>query len=181
MTSNDKVLVLMIFLLAAGISCGAFFEVFMEGSGKEQLSNLLSSMFTEGHSANFWQGLIKSLANCIFVLAIPFSVIYFKPFILLCPFIPFIKGLSLGFSATMIVETFGYKGIFHILTTLLPQNLIQLPVLCYLTALSVVSVKRQNKKALQQDARPYYLSYCIGCCLLFISCLLEACLMKLVL
>ena len=60
MTFNDKVLFSMFFIFAIGVSCGAFFEVFMEGAGKEQLTGLLSMVITQGNSAGFFQSLSKN-------------------------------------------------------------------------------------------------------------------------
>lgn len=181
MTFNDKVLFSMFFIFAIGVSCGAFFEVSMEGAGKEQLTELLSLMITQGDSVNFFQSLIKSILSCLPALLIPFLVIYLKPLTVLCPFIPFAKGVSLGFSATMLVEIFGLKSWFYIATTLLPQNLIHVPVICHLVAVSFVYGTAKNKKALHRDARPYYINYLIGSILIVISCLLEAVLRQLIL
>ena len=181
MTFNDKILYLMFFIFAIGLSCGAFFEVYMEGAGKEQLMQFLSTLFDSGAAPGFWSGLLKSILNWIAFLILPFCVIYLPPLSVFCPFIPFIKGLSLGFSSTMLVETFGIKGGLYIATTLLPQSIIQIPVLCFLISLSIVSAHPKYKKALHQDARQYYIYYCTGGLLIVISCLLEALLMRLIL
>lgn len=181
MTFNDKVFFSLLFILGIGISCGAFFEVYMEGAGKEQLMQILSLFFNNGASSGFFSSLAKNLFNWLLMLLIPFAVIYLPPLVFFCPFIPFIKGLSLGFSATMLVEVFGLKGGFYIAATLLPQNIIQIPVLCYLIALSIISARSKNRKALHQDARQYYINYFIGCIFIIISCLLESVLMQLIL
>jgi len=181
MTFNDKVLFSMFFIFAIGVSCGAFFEVFMEGAGKEQLTGLLSLVITQGNSAGFFQSLSKNVLSSLPVILIPFMVFYLKPLAVLCPLIPFAKGVSLGFSSTMLVEIFGLESWFHITTSLLPQNLIQVPVICHLVAISLVYGTAKNRKALHRDARPYYIHYLIGSILIVISCLLEAVLRQLIL
>lgn len=181
MTFNDKVLFSMFFIFAIGVSCGAFFEVSMEGAGKEQLTELLSLMITQGDSVGFFQSLLKSILSSLPVILLPFSVFYLKPLAILCPLIPFAKGVSLGFSATMLVEIFGLGSWFYIITTLLPQNLIQVPVICHLVAVSMVYGRTKNKNALHRDARPYFINYLIGSILIIISCLLEAVLRQLIL
>ena len=92
-----------------------------------------------------------------------------------------LRGLSFGFSAAMTLEVTGIRGILYIITTLLPQNLIQLPVYCALTALSLqagaVRIKRaagRKRNAMQLDAKRYSLIFLTGLGIITLSCLLEA-------
>lgn len=181
MTFNDKILFSMFFLFAIGVSCGAFFEVYMDAESKENLTQTLSLLFTQGSSSGFFQNIYKGLLNWFLILFIPFATLYLPPLAVFCPFIPFAKGLSIGFSGTVLVESFNLKGGFYIAATLLPQSLIQIPVMCFLITMSVASLQKSNKKALYQDTRQYYICYAAGAGLIVISCLIEALLMKLIL
>ena len=178
MTFNNKITLFLFFLLAVGICSGAFFEVYMEGAGKTQLMDFLSSLFAGNNGQNFFHSFFDSLKIWTVMLLIPFLSPFLPPLALLCPFLPFIKGITLGFSATMLVETFGIKGSWYIISTILPQNLLQIPVLCFLISMSMAMCSKTNRKALHIDARQYYLSYSVGALLILISCLLEAFLMQ---
>ena len=81
----------------------------------------------------------------------------------------------------MTLEVAGIRGVLHILTSLVPQNLIQLPVYCFLAALSMESCAMRIKaavggkrKALQYDARRYCLLFIAGFSIITLSCIIEA-------
>ena len=175
MIINKKVTFIMLFIFAVGLCSGAFFEIYMEGSGKTQLMDIISSLVSCSPSGSFFSIFWNSFRTWLIMLLIVFVVPYVPPFAAICPFLPMIKGLTLGFSATMLVETFGIKGSWYIISTILPQNLLQIPILCMLIGLSM---SKTTKKTLHSDARLYLTYYGGGALLIFISCLLEAFLMQ---
>lgn len=189
MAINKKVTLILLFLLAVGICSGSFFEVYMQGTGKEQLMELLSGFFSSESTQSFHIVFLDCLKTWLIIFILLFLCPLFPPLAILCPVIPLLKGLALGFSATMLVETFGFKGVWYILSTMLPHSLIQIPVLCALSAISLegsfltlkyfFSKRRRsaNKNALQNFARQYLFFYGVAIFFIIISCLIEAVLM----
>lgn len=178
MTSDKKIALILFFMLGVGVCTGAFFEISMTGAGKTQLMDFLSAIFAGTGGQGFFHSFWDSLKIWTLLLLIPFFTPYLPPLAVICPFLPLLKGITLGFSATMLVETFGIKGAWYIISTMLPQNLLQIPILCILISMSLSMCSKAKRKALHIDARLYYLSYGIGGFIIFISCLLEAFLMQ---
>ncbi len=189
MKLNYKLIVVLLFALAVSICAGSFFEVSMTGDGKQQLENMLSGLLNaeNGHSENLQS--TASFAGCFFRIfaknLVVIALAYISPVVLITlPVLPtfmLLRGLSFGFSAAMTLEVTGIRGILYIITTLLPQNLIQLPVYCTLTALSLqagaVRMKQaagRKRNAMQLDARRYSLIFLTGLGIIILSCLLEA-------
>ena len=175
MIVNKKITWVMLFIFAVGLCSGAFFEIYMKGGGKTQLMDLLSGLVSGDSGQSFFSTFWNSLKMWLIMLAIAFFVPYAPPLAVVCPFFPMLKGLTLGFSATMLVETFGVKGSWYIISTIRPQNLLQIPILCVLIG---ISMSGATKKALRSNARLYFTYYGAGTGLIFISCLLEAFLMQ---
>ena len=171
MIINKKIALAMFFIFAVGLCSGAFFEIYMKGEGKTQLMDILSGLVSGSTGQSFISTFWNSFRTWIAMLLITFIVPFLPPRAILCPFFPILKGLTLGFSATMLIETFGVKGTWYIISTILPQNLIQIPILCVLIGLSMSGA---NKKALRKSTRPYLTCYGVAVCLILISCLLEA-------
>lgn len=157
----------------------------MEGSGKEQLMDFLSIYITgstaSGFLSMFLSSLLSLLKTWLFFFLCPLM-----PFLaFICPFLCMIRGLSVGFASTMLIETFGFKGAWYIILSIMPQNIIQLPVFCLLSTLSIsmslISFKcytqrhshKKYKNALQINARHYIFVFCLCLLLLLISCLIE--------
>ncbi len=186
--NNKQLLIFLIFISAVGICAGAFFEVNMHGSGKEQIMTLVSSFLSAKDSQGFVSCFTASLSKWSKIwLALLLSPVI--PFLtLLCPFACMLMGITIGFSSTMLVETFGLKGSLYILATILPQSLIRLPLICFLCFLSIkmallicrwlICRKKQNNNALREFARHYILTYLSGLIILIISCLIEVFLMQ---
>ena len=189
MKLNYKPIVVLLFALAVSICAGSFFEVSMTGDGKQQLENMLSGLLNAENGGSENVQSTASFAGCFFrILAknlVVIALAYISPVVLITlPVLPtfmLLRGLSFGFSAAMTLEVTGIRGILYIITTLLPQNLIQLPVYCALTALSLqagaVRIKRtagKKRNAMQLDARRYSLIFLTGLGIIILSCLLEA-------
>ena len=189
---NRKLFFVMLFIFAVGLCSGSFFEAYMQGEGKEQLKELISVFFSSEESPAFAVAFLSSVKKWLLLSAVLFICPLLPLLMPAVPLIPLFKGLALGFSATILVETFGIKASLYILGTLVPQNIIQIPVLCFAAAVSLeTSVlvirqlqprrRRSNKKALQNYARQYILTFGAVIILVIFSCLLEAFLMKVLL
>lgn len=182
---NQKIFAVLLFITSVGMCAGAFFEVFMEGSGKEQLMDFLSIYITDSTKSSFLSMFFSSSLS----LFKPWLFFFLCPLIpllaIVCPFLCMLRGLSVGFASTMLIETFGFKGAWYIILSIMPQNIIQLPVFCLLSALSmsmsVISLKcytrrhsrKKYKNALQVNARHYIFVFALCLLHLLISCLIE--------
>ena len=183
---NKKYLTLLIFFSMVGLCSGSFFEVFMEGVGKNQLIEILSSFFNEDQGQGFHFFLISSIKPIFLLWCFFFLCPIIPPLALLGPLICVLRAFTVGFSATMIIEAFGIKGCWYIIASIMPQGAIQLPVICLLTVISsnfallMINFylhkrnRKAQKNALHVNARPYVLINLICLAILVISCLFEA-------
>lgn len=210
MRINVKLFFFFLFISGVGICAGAFFEVGLGTEIRETLSAALNSIFrgmslsaaddyTDSEAA---EAFISSFLPLVRSLMLPIILGFFSAgVVFLLPLIPIyilLKGISVGFSAAVLLESFGLKGIWYILFTLMPQNLIQLPVLCLLAVLSMQSANavlayiiplgsarfrsasressslRNAKKLLYAKMRFYIITYLLCSLLLCISCAIQA-------
>ena len=194
MKLNEKIAFIMLFTAAVGICTGAFFEVSMTGSGKEQLQTILAGQLaSDSGGGNFWSCFFSSARITLPAIAAAFAAPYIYITIPVLPVWLFIKSMALGFSAAMTLEAAGLAGMSHIATRLMPPNMVLLPALAVLAAAaaqagctSLLGIlysgstsARRKRKALHSDARPYFIIYFIGTTAAVISCLLEAFLLQL--
>lgn len=200
MKINYKLFLILLFIIAVGICTGSFFEAGMADNSKSGFFNALSNFFADSNAkdAEVEASIVKSFFSsfCSFLPALLVGYLSaFLPFLLpLVPLYIFTRGISVGFSAAAILETFGMKGVLYILTTLMPPHLIQLPVCCFLGILSMQTGRevlalalsmgrksaavRSAKKSLSYDIKKYSLLYLGGSALLVISCLLQVFLLQ---
>ena len=189
MKINYILIVILLFALAVSICAGSFFEVSMTGQGKEELENLLGSMLQTDNGAGENTGSSLSFGRCFISLFVKNLLVLIMACIspavfVTLPVLPvfiLLRGVAFGFSASMTIEVAGLKGILYIVTALLPQNLIQLPVYCFLASLSldtgiqrIMQFSGRKRKALHMDARRYILLFSAGFGVITLSCLLEA-------
>ena len=200
MKINYKIFWVFLFIIAVGICTGSFFETGMTDGSKSGFFDALSSFFHAAgagstESENFFsENFLSALGTFLPVLLIGYGSAFLPILLPLIPLYIFTRGMSVGFSAAAILETFGLKGIGYILTTLMPPHFIQLPVFCFLGILSLQNgiatlsylfssrrrsaASRSSKKALQSDIRKYSVFYAAGGTLIVISCLLQAFLLQ---
>ena len=187
---DKKIFIILLFITATGLCTGAFFEVFMSGEGKDQLISILENFFQNSRGSNltFLESFCQSFKrNFIFLF-----LYFLSP--LLIVLLPldglylFCKGLFTGFSATMLIEAFGIKGVYYTALTLLPSGILHTVLFSFLGTLSIqegIQViqafrcrrgvrGRNNKNALQLFAGQYFKYYLAGLGILTVSCLLEA-------
>lgn len=191
MALNRKIFFVFVFIFAVGVCAGSFFEVFMTGTGKDQLMDALSGFLSKeggdiSFSTEFFNCYRTWLLICVFMMICPLL----PPLTAAVPVICLLKGLSFGFSATMLVETFGLKGGWYILCTMLPHSLIQIPVMCFLACLSAgaahmvmssflsgmkrrASRRDKLKTVLRQNAGQYVIIFAAAALCLAVSCVIE--------
>ena len=201
---EKKLFYVLLFAAATGLCTGAFFEVSMEGEGKARLMELRSVFFdTEQRADSFGTMFLQNLRGGLLLLLLCFfsqAVWIFLPADLL---LLFCRSLSLGFSAAMLLETFGLPGIRYILLTLAPSGLLQTILFAFFCAVSFRECFRifrllystlrsgrlsagelrykKNRTALQLNAWQYLCWYLAGFAVLILSCLLQTALLQSVL
>lgn len=115
---DKKRLPLLLFLAATGYTAGVFFELYITGSGKVQLMELLTDYFAaENHTLPFLRSILQNfcsglpfLLSCFFMPSFPFLMIPFAFFL-------FLQNLLYGISASLLVETLGFSsGFLYVLT-----------------------------------------------------------------
>ena len=189
MKTNYRLIAVLLFALAVSICAGSFFEVSMTGQGKDELESLLGNLLQSDGNTGDGSGPALSFGRC-------FISLFFKNLLVLImaciapavfvtlPVLPvfiLLRGIAFGFSAAMTLEVAGLKGIIYIITAILPQNLIQLPVYCFLATLSlhtgiqrIRQISGRKRNAMHIDARRYFLIFSAGFGIITLSCLLEA-------
>ena len=212
MLINRKTFFGFLFIFAVGLCAGSFFEIFMTGAGKEQLMDALANFFGDeasgaeaAESATAAAGgaaVLAGFARCarawLIIWALFLFCPLFPPLALACPFVCLARGLASGFSATMLVETFGFKGGWYIISTILPHSLIQIPTPCLMAAAATEGAlltlscltrgrgrlgagrggpgrrRAPNKIALRQSAGQYLAFFGAAAVFLAVSCLIES-------
>lgn len=203
MKINYKGFLILLFLAGVGICAGSFFEVGLNESTKSALSSVLATLFQAGTDTlpklsddpGCCTAAIKSVLLTCIIGFFSGALVFLLP---LLPAYVLLKGISIGFSSAMLLEAFGAKGILYIAATLMPQNLIQLPVYCLLGTISFQfagsllrfafpycasllrgrgrssSVLRTAAQSLFLNFRLYIAVYLCALLLLCISCAIQA-------
>ncbi len=150
--SNYILYLVSLMFLLVGVVIGIYVVKYMGNTYKSDLSNYLQSFTNELSSTdiNNKSLFLESLKNNLLFL----SVIYILgilivgiPIIFICDLF---KGFTLGFSAGVIVNSLGYKGIPFILATLAPQNILYIPCIIFSSVFSInIGVKRIRSKFLK--------------------------------
>lgn len=75
----------------------------------------------------------------------------------------FVKGMVVGFTVGFLVSQMGWKGFMLALASILPQNLIIIPIFIMMAALSVIfsmrMIKKQFMKKYAQPIMPFFKGY----------------------
>lgn len=221
MRINGRIFFILLFLCGVGICTGSFFELGLSEEAKSALSAALRVIF-QGYigtgsadaaaselndSGVFFSSFIMLAKAAVAPLILGFASAALVFLLPLLPLYVMLRGISIGLSSTMLLETFGAKGVLYIMLTLMPQNVIQIPICCLLCTLSMqlgrlfaaaflpkllpdfikkgfphlqkLSQNRSSKKILQANARSYLAFYLLGVLLLIGSCAIQACLLPL--
>lgn len=85
MSINKKLVLLFMFLTAVGICTGGFFEVFMNGEGKQQLIEIMSSFFSAENSQGTFAAFLNSFKTWLILLCLLFFFSCFSSSCLIMP------------------------------------------------------------------------------------------------
>ena len=203
---DKRLFFVLLFMAATGFATGVFFEINLSGTGKDQLMERLSEYFSAGNSlpdtaeSSFTDSFLQNMkGGLLFWLVCFLSPVLpvLLPVILL---FLFLRGLFLGFSAAMVMETFGLAGTEYLMAAIVPSGLLQMLLFAFLVALSfhegvtllqvhfparfrfrfrtLRTSSSKNRKALLFTAGPYLNFYLAGLAVLTLSCLLQAFLLQ---
>jgi len=181
-----NVLVVSAFFFMVGVSSGIFLERMMLPATKESvIAHLLPYLETGTSDFSFPNPFGFSLVNNFVLLLILFVVglsVYLFPSVLL---VLFFKGLALGFSACLIIGALSLEGVFFILLSVIPQNILLIPAFifaasnCINYALLRLSHKRKQSYPFRKNANKaisfhlYCVSFIVPAAMIFVGCIIE--------
>lgn len=177
---------MVILCFAIGLASGVFSVKALSQLQKEQLVEYLSSSFKAtlltGEINNLqilYHSIINNFKTLLIIWALAISA-YGFPLIFLTIGA---RGFSLGFTMAFLIENIGYKGILFIMVSMLPQNIIILPVFIALCVVSVshsLGVLRNRKagKYVKREKLRLFVKYnfivLLNIALLMVGSLIEA-------
>lgn len=172
-----------LFFFVLGISAGIFTELMMESVEKDSIIKYLDKYFhlTGFEDVTFTEIFFNSASNnlgllLIVILAGITAIGFPAAFVVLT-----YKGMALGFSAALLIETMSFKGVALVFTSMIPQNLIIIPALLIasVAALNVAHYTISNrrfgiKKSLTECSGPYILLNVILSIVIVAGCFIES-------
>lgn len=135
-------LIILLFL-CIGIVFGVCSVKYMNGADKNDLINYFNTFMegTRNETINYSDLLFSVVTKVLFIF-IPVLVLGYTfwgtPVILI---IVFIKGFTLGYTFSFLINTLEQKGILLALASIIPQNIIYIPCLILI---SIISIKTAN-------------------------------------
>lgn len=149
-------------LFIVGLLFGCMLVLFIPVDQQLELTDRLQQFFAQlAHDpieSNLWSSIIQTLLISITIFLLGLTVIG-TPLVLL---FMFIKGALIGFTTSFIIQQMGGKGVVFVLYSVIPQNLIIIPVLIlYSTSCIFIALYIFNNRILkfQGKLRPHILSY----------------------
>lgn len=170
-----------LFVFSLGLSIGIFMELLLSAADRENIGLFLDSYVFENLAGIdllpvFLQSIFINFGLFFIMILAGISIIGFPAILLALLY----KGASLGFSSALLIDTLGVKGVFTILLTLAPQNIILLPALL-IAAIASLSLAfsllatgpKGIKKSLTSYAGNFITCYLVIGVSLFVGCLIE--------
>ncbi|MBR0596862.1 stage II sporulation protein M [Sinanaerobacter chloroacetimidivorans] len=120
-----------LFFFMLGISAGVFTELLMNSTEKENMINYLGQylLLSNYNDVSFSKIFFSSAGNnLILLLIMAVSGLTAIGFPIALAALTY-KGMALGFSAALLIDSMSYKGVALIFTSMLPQNLILIPAI----------------------------------------------------
>ncbi|AZU63220.1 stage II sporulation protein M [Neobacillus mesonae] len=163
---HSSIFLFIVVLFLMGVIFGAIVVNSMSYTQKEDLFYYLSQFFgqvSDGKVAEqndlFAQSFFHNskFIGLIWILGI--SIIGLPVILILL----FVKGMVVGFTVGFLVSQMGWKGFMLAFVSILPQNLIIIPVFIIMAALSVIislkMIKKQFMKKFAQPVMPLFKGY----------------------
>lgn len=172
-----------LFFFILGISAGIFTELMMGSTEKQGILAyldkylLLSTFENVTFSDIFLSSAGNNLSLLMIIILSGFTAIGFPAALVAVTY----KGMALGFSAALLIDTMSYKGVALVFTSMLPQNLIIIPtiLIASIAALNVafhtISNRRLGiKKSLAESSGPYILLNIVLILAILAGCIIES-------
>ena len=128
-TSSRASFTAALFFFILGVSAGVFTELMMSSEEKEGMIAYLDKYFllTDPSELSFSEIFMQSAGNNLWLLFIiilsGITAIGFPAALAALIY----KGMALGFSAALLVDSMSFKGVAIVFTSMVPQNLIIIP------------------------------------------------------
>ncbi len=166
---HSSIFLFIVVLFLMGVIFGAIVVNSMSFTQKEDLFYYLSQFFGQVSDEKvaekgdlFMQSFFHNskFIGLIWVLGI--SIIGLPVILILL----FVKGMVVGFTVGFLVSQMGWKGFMLAAVSILPQNLIIIPVFIIMASLSVIislkMIKKQFMKKFAQPVMPLFKGYLIA-------------------
>lgn len=163
---HSSVFLFVSILFMMGVIFGAVIVNSMSFDQREDLFYYLSQFFsqiangkTDASGELFQQSLLHNSKFIALMWVLGISIIGLPVILILL----FIKGMVVGFTVGFLVSQMGWKGFVFAFVSILPQNVIIIPVFIVMAAVSIVfslkMVSRQFTKKLSQPILPFFWRY----------------------
>ncbi|MFK2824276.1 stage II sporulation protein M [Bacillus sp. B190/17] len=159
--ANASIYLFVSVLFFMGVVFGAIVVNSLSLAQKEDLAYYLQQFFGQvstGQIANsedlFWQSLMHNVKylGCMWLFGI--SIIGLPLIFLFL----FMKGIVIGFSVGFLVQQMEWQGFFLAVATILPQNLIIIPIFIFVAAVSIAFSLQLIKKIFMKQTSQFYIS-----------------------
>ncbi|WP_284681077.1 stage II sporulation protein M [Aceticella autotrophica] len=179
---NSILYIIVIMSLMIGIASGAFTINTLNDIQKENIMKYIVSFYdilghTQLNAINIFKQSILNNFETVFILWLLGATIIGIPFIF---FIIGVRGFILGFSIGFLISEFKFKGILFALTAILPQNILILLVILFISVTSInfslyiLKNRRFNMKDLFSQFVSYTLIVYTASAVMIFSSLVEA-------
>jgi stage II sporulation protein M len=163
---HSSIFLFIVVLFLMGVIFGAIVVNSMSITQKEDLFYYLSQFFGQvsdekiaGNNELFLQSFFHNSKFIGLMWILGVSIIGLPVILILL----FSKGMVVGFTVGFLVSQMGWKGFMLALVSILPQNLIIIPVFIMMAALSVIfsmrMIKKQFFKKYAQPILPFFKRY----------------------
>ncbi|QOX63438.1 stage II sporulation protein M [Anoxybacterium hadale] len=148
--SSPASFVAALFFFVLGLSAGVFTELMMTSAEKEGMISYLDKYFFLSNPKDlaftdiFMNSAGNNLGLLIIILLSGMAAIGFP--IALAALV--YKGMALGFSAALLIDSMNFKGVAIVFTSMIPQNLLIIPamILACVAALNIAFHTISNRK-----------------------------------
>jgi stage II sporulation protein M len=182
-TSSGASFAAALFFFLLGISAGVFTELMLTSTEKEGIISYLDKYFllTNPSDFPFSEIFMKSAGNnlgLLFIIILAGITAIGFPVVLAALIY---KGMALGFSAALLIDSMSFKGVAIVFTSMIPQNLIIIPavLLAGVAALNIafhtISNRRFGiKKSLAESSGSYLFINAILAAVILAGCFIES-------
>ncbi len=172
-----------LFFFLLGISAGVFTELMMSSAEKEAMISYLDQYFllSNPNDLAFSEIFMKSAGNnlgLLFIMLLSGLTAIGFPVAMAALIY---KGMALGFSAALLIDSMSFKGIAIVFTSMIPQNLLIIPaiILAGVAALNVAFHTISNrkfgiKKSIAESSGSYLFINAILAAVILVGCFIES-------